>query len=122
MKKVFSITITILLLLVSFQQALIIVHFKLNQKAIEKEFCVNKAKPELQCHGKCHLKKELQETEKNTDLELRSISKKIDIALIANIEFAVSVPKAIHSKKVNLYKESGQLEPCLEIFVPPPIL
>ncbi|WP_343587825.1 hypothetical protein [Flavobacterium sp.] len=122
MKKVFSITMTILFLLVSFQQALIVVHFKLNQKAIEKEFCVNKAKPELQCHGKCHLKKELQETEKNSDLELRSISKKIDIALNTNIQFQVSLIKIITSKKVPIYKELDLLEPCLEIFVPPPIL
>ncbi|UPZ14320.1 hypothetical protein [Flavobacterium humidisoli] len=122
MKKVFSITMTILFLLVSFQQALIVVHFKLNQVAIEKEFCVNKAKPELQCHGKCHLKKELQESEKNTDLELRSISKKIDIALNTTIEFQVPLLKTITSKKVSIYKESDRLEPCLEIFVPPPIL
>ncbi|MCV2485161.1 hypothetical protein OD917_09520 [Flavobacterium sp. SH_e] len=122
MKKVFSITMTILFLLVSFQQALIVVHFKLNQNAIEKEFCVNKAKPELQCHGKCHLKKELQENEKNSDLELRSIGKKIDIALISNIEFAVFISKEINSNKTSIYKESVLLEPCLEIFVPPPIL
>ncbi|MFC0780777.1 hypothetical protein [Flavobacterium sp. HJSW_4] len=122
MKKVFSITMTILFLLVSFQQALIVVHFKLNQNAIEKEFCVNKAKPELQCHGKCHLKKELQESQKNTDLELRSISKKIDIALNTNIEFQVPLLKTITSKKVPIYKELDRLEPCLEIFVPPPIL
>ncbi len=122
MKKVFSIAMTILFLLVSFQQALIVVHFKLNQNAIEKEFCVNKAKPELQCHGKCHLKKELQENEKNSDLELRSIGKKIDIALISNIEFAVFISKEINSNKTSIYKESSLLEPCLEIFVPPPIL
>ena len=122
MNKVFSITMTILFLLVSFQQALIIVHFKLNQDAIEKEFCVNKAKPELQCHGKCHLKKELRETEKNTDLELRSISKKIDIALNTNIEFQVPLLKTITFKKVPIYRQLDRLEPCLEIFVPPPIL
>ncbi|WP_338839102.1 hypothetical protein [Flavobacterium ginsenosidimutans] len=122
MKKVFSIAMTILFLLVSFQQALIVVHFKLNQNAIEKEFCENKAKPELQCHGKCHLKKELQENEKNSDLELRSIGKKIDMALISNIEFAVFISKEINSNRASIYKESGLLEPCLEIFVPPPIL
>ena len=121
MKKVFSITMIILLLLVSFQQALIIVHFKLNQKNIEKEFCVNKAKPELQCHGKCHLKKELEKSDNNSDLELNSISKNIDIILTAEIEFALNIIKEINSKKVLIYKETGQTEPCLEIFVPPPI-
>lgn len=120
MKKFFSITMTILFLLVSFQQALIIVHFKLNQQNIEKEFCVNKAKPQLQCHGKCHLKKELEKSD-NTDLELTSISKKIDMVLISDFQFIIPIIKAIKSGKIAIYKEFGLLEPYLEIFVPPPI-
>lgn len=30
-----------------------------NYKYISKELCENKAKPELECNGKCHLKAEL---------------------------------------------------------------
>ncbi|OXB10231.1 hypothetical protein B0A81_04280 [Flavobacterium plurextorum] len=120
MRKVFSITMTMLFLLVSFQQALIIVHFKLNQQSIEQEFCVNKAQPKLQCHGKCHLKKELEKSDA-TDLELTSIGKKIDMVQIWNIEFKVPILKLIKSSKTTIYKELGLLEPCLEIFVPPPI-
>lgn len=112
---------TMLFLLVAFQQALIIVNFKLNQKEIEKEFCINKDKPERQCHGKCHLKKELQKTD-NTDLELTGISKKIDIILITNYDFTVSFPETILYDKVSIYKEFRLVEPYLEIFVPPPIL
>ncbi len=112
---------TILLLLVSFQQALLIVHFKLNQENIEQEFCVNKAKPELQCHGKCHLKKELEKSDNNSDLELASISKNIDIILISEMEFTFHIIKELNSKKVLIYRETGQIEPILEIFVPPPI-
>ncbi|WP_417940900.1 hypothetical protein [Flavobacterium sp. RS13.1] len=120
MRKVFSITMTMLLLLVSIQQALIMVHFKLNQKNIEQEFCVNRARPELQCHGKCHLKKELEKSD-STDLELTSIGKKIDMTWISNIEFKVPFLTAINSNKVLFYKEFWKVEPCLEIFVPPPI-
>ena len=29
--------------------------------------CVNKDKPKMHCNGKCHLKKEIKETEKNSD-------------------------------------------------------
>ncbi len=112
---------TMLFLLVSFQQTLLIVHFKLNQKEIEKEFCVNKAKPQLQCHGKCHLKKDLEKSEKN-DLELTNIGKKIEIALISTVEFNVPICKTIKPNKVSIYKKNGLLEPHLEIIVPPPIL
>ncbi|AXB57604.1 hypothetical protein [Flavobacterium fluviale] len=121
MKKVFSFTMTMLFLLVSFQQALIIVHFKLNQNIIEKEFCVNKTKPELQCHGKCHLKKELEKSD-NTDLELTSIGKKIDIYLTSNFEFEIPIVKNIKVAKAVIYREFELIEPYLEIFVPPPIL
>lgn len=112
---------TILFLLVSFQQALIVVYFKLNQQDIEKEFCENKARPELQCHGKCHLKKELEKSEKN-DLELNSIFKKIDMLQNQNFELPVRILKIINTNKGTIYKEFGHFEPCLEIFVPPPIL
>lgn len=120
MRKVFSITMTLLFLLVSFQQALIIVHFKLNQQNIEQEFCVNKAKPELQCRGKCHLKKELEKSEKN-DLEQSSIFKKIDMLPNQDFEFPIDILKMINNK-VLIYKECNHFEPYLEIFVPPPIL
>ena len=120
MKKVFSFTMTMLFLLVSFQQGLIIVHFKLNQKNIEQEFCVNKAKPEMQCHGKCHLKKKKKKSDP-VDLELTSIGKKIDIALLSNFDFTIRVVKVMNSNKVLIYKELELLEPYLEIFVPPPI-
>lgn len=112
---------TMLFLLVAFQQALIIVHFKLNQQKIEQEFCINKDKPEMQCHGKCHLKKELQKTD-NPDLELTSIYKKIDIVLTSNYELTVAVLKTITSNKVSIYKKFKLLEPYLEIFIPPPIM
>lgn len=120
-KKAISILMTILLLLITSQQAALIVLFKLNQQAIEQQFCINKDKPELQCHGKCHLKKELEKSV-TTDLELNDIGKKIEIALISNYEFPFYIQKIITIYKVLIYKECEWLEPCLEIFVPPPIL
>lgn len=39
--------------------------FKLNQAEIEQLYCVNKAKPQKKCHGKCHLNKQLKETNEN---------------------------------------------------------
>ena len=34
--------------------------YELNKGHITELFCVNKDKPELKCHGKCHLKKQVQ--------------------------------------------------------------
>lgn len=34
-----------------------------NKDYVAKELCVNKAKPQLKCNGKCHLAKQLQKLE-----------------------------------------------------------
>lgn len=38
-------------------------YFKIYQDEIIAEHCVNKDKPELECNGHCHLKKELEKTD-----------------------------------------------------------
>ena len=41
------------------------VNYQLNQAEITRKFCENKAKPKLQCNGKCHSATQLVETEKD---------------------------------------------------------
>lgn len=36
-------------------QSMVVIHFYANQEYIEINYCVNLDKPELNCHGKCHL-------------------------------------------------------------------
>ena len=36
------------------------VEYVLNQDYIAEFLCVNKDKPELKCHGKCHLAKQIE--------------------------------------------------------------
>lgn len=46
-------------------------YYIVNQEQIETLYCINKDKPELACHGKCHLNKvlnsinDLKKTDKN---------------------------------------------------------
>jgi len=61
MKQAIVIFIAAIILVSSMSNALLVVQFKLNQANIERLYCVNKAKPQKQCHGKCHLKKQLVE-------------------------------------------------------------
>ncbi len=35
-------------------------YWKINQKAITEKYCENKARPELECNGQCHLKKQIK--------------------------------------------------------------
>lgn len=120
MNKLFSVLMLSLFLLIISQQALIIVHFKVNQKAIEEQFCINKNSPKLECHGKCHLNIELQKTDK-TGLESKIIFKKIDLIFTPSVEFAAKTIKNRRNKKTLIYKETNLLEPYLKIVVPPPL-
>ena len=43
----------------------IYVSFKINQDFIAAELCENKEKPEMKCHGKCYLAKQIQRVDNN---------------------------------------------------------
>lgn len=49
------------------KRAIIIIHWSLNQAQIAATSCENKAKPSLNCNGKCHLKKALIQDDDKTN-------------------------------------------------------
>jgi len=46
-----------------------VISYYINYDYIVEELCENKAKPVLQCNGKCHLAKELKKTNDGLDTE-----------------------------------------------------
>ena len=63
MKSSVTILLSILIFGASFQNSLFMIDYKINQDFYEIH-CVNKEKPEMECHGKCQMKKE---SEKSTN-------------------------------------------------------
>ncbi len=62
--KLIAGSILILLVMVqTFTSWLIVAEYTINQEYIAKNLCVNKAKPQLQCKGKCQLMKKLAQEE-----------------------------------------------------------
>ena len=51
---------TVLILLQSFSQELLVVNYQVNKTRITRLFCVNKARPRLHCNGKCYLAQQLR--------------------------------------------------------------
>jgi len=102
------------------QRAVVMVHFKLNQKVIAKQFCVNQDKPELKCDGKCYLHKELQKTE-HSDSEKIISTKNFDLVLNPNFEYNIEIKTITKKKELVIYQETQHKAPYLEILVPPPI-
>lgn len=48
----------------TFTRVVIVFGFYVNQEEIAAALCVNKDKPAMQCHGQCHLAKQLQQQDK----------------------------------------------------------
>lgn len=63
MYRLFAYLLCSLLLLQNLEQELLVVNYELNQARITARYCVNKARPQLKCNGKCHLAKQLRQAE-----------------------------------------------------------
>lgn len=60
-----TLLLAVVILGISFQNAVIQVSFDINQDYIASALCVNKTKPELNCKGKCYLNKQLSQSERD---------------------------------------------------------
>jgi len=52
----------------------IISYYSLNTNSIVQKYCINKAKPELKCNGKCYLKKQLKFSTNNNHDKVKNLN------------------------------------------------
>ena len=71
-KLIFSILFSILILYNSLRVSITYIYYNVDTVGFIEALCENKDKPELQCNGKCHLKKitKTNSEEKNQPIEL----------------------------------------------------
>jgi hypothetical protein len=92
----------LLALIMLLKPVLPVVDYVVNYEYITKVLCINKAKPKLQCNGKCHLMKELAKASEN-ETPISSNKK------IASHEFEVLFFEEIKSFKItSIYFEEKQ--------------
>ena len=114
MKLVSQIVFGFSLLLFSFQQVnsfYQFVHYKLNQEEITLEFCINKDKPEMQCDGKCHLAKKLEQgptysvevNTKNKQLPFPQEKLRLQEEILFLSDLDIFIPKLFYKKVQPLY-------------------
>ncbi|WP_324671585.1 hypothetical protein [Hymenobacter sp. GOD-10R] len=60
MTRAFAWFLSTLILLQTFSQELMVLDYQVHKERITELFCVNKARPQLHCNGKCHLAKQLR--------------------------------------------------------------
>ena len=65
MRKLYAISFVFLYLLAMLRPLEPFVEYYLNQDYIANFLCVNRNKPEMKCHGKCYLAKQLEKQKKS---------------------------------------------------------
>jgi hypothetical protein len=65
MKKGITFLVLIMYLMAMLKAVTPFISYTLNKAYIIKEYCINKAKPELKCDGKCYLKKQIERENAN---------------------------------------------------------
>ena len=86
MKTIFAVLLLIILEFPLGMKFGLIVYFKLNQESIALNYCENKDKPEMECNGQCHLKKEFKKIEQ---IEEKSSDTEFPIQKIVESEIPV---------------------------------
>jgi hypothetical protein len=79
------------ILVQSLSQAVLVLHYGLNKDYIIEQFCVNKAKPEMKCNGKCHLNKTLKENT-NDERQVPKFLKEFSQTLLFAYQYNFSCP------------------------------
>lgn len=104
MKPLTAILLSIILFGASFQNSLFIIDYAVNRDFYEIH-CINKANPEMDCHGKCQVQ---QESEKNTNpFHLVKYSFEFNILPSAPVpDFTCKQDSAIFHSKDFGFKES----------------
>ncbi len=87
-----------LLFAVLFQSSIksgIVAYYELNKEYIATTLCENRAKPKMQCNGKCYLSKKIQAQEKQ-DQELPSLLKGIEEVTLFYQNIQISFCKTVY--------------------------
>ncbi|WP_235973048.1 hypothetical protein [Flavobacterium undicola] len=121
MKSLFSIVLSILLLLPSFGSFFVYTSFKLNQDEIAKTICVQRKLVNNSCNGRCELQKSLKKYDDNEKKMQNNLDNKVDLVFIQNTVFADFKTIAVTPiEKPNFYiLEKKTVSVSLSSFRPP---
>jgi hypothetical protein len=101
--------------------------FKLDQKRIAEEKCINKSRPMLNCNGQCYLAKqlrkiELEETKKSSTNKDNPYLQKVDVQYLESTKIAIisEVNLTDNNPSVHFYYSLDELSSLKQsVFHPP---
>ncbi len=119
MKLVFSAILSFIVFVAGFQNSLLMIDYQINRDFYEIH-CINKAKPEMDCHGKCQIKKE---SEKPANL-LNQVKYSFEFNILpsqpVDFDSAVSITVLPEKSKTGFTKNNFVMFGFREILPHPP--
>lgn len=100
LKSLFTIVLSIILLLPSFGSFFVYTSFKLNQDEIVKTICVQRKMVNNTCNGRCELDKSIKKYNDNEKRMQNNLDNKVDLVFIQNTVIADNF-KLIEFNSVN---------------------
>ena len=113
MKKI----IIIVILAIFLKPILPVVDYVINYEYISKVLCENKAKPQLKCNGKCHLKKSMTSTDTQSEISQYSI---LDLIPINLSHYSTSNDIIYVIRKEKIYSTNKLRHNLFQIFIDHP--
>ncbi|MFD2720480.1 hypothetical protein ACFST9_17295 [Hymenobacter monticola] len=93
MTRFLAFFLTALMLLQTLGQEVLVLDYQLNKAKITAQFCVNKARPQLHCNGKCHLAKQLCKTEGSDKKAPTEAQAKVKYEVLPMAGFELAAPQ-----------------------------
>ena len=93
MTRLLALFLVALLMLQTLGQELLVVSYELNKAQITAQYCVNKARPQLHCNGKCHLAKQLRKADATEKKAPAGATAKVKFEVLPTAAFALVVPR-----------------------------
>lgn len=117
MKLIFSIILSSIIFTAGFQSSLLLVDYQLNRTFYEI-YCINKSKPNTDCHGKCQIKKESEKS--SNPFNLVKYSFEFNILPSKPFEFNIKTQEYLLFQKVNFSDKSYILSKGFSNILPHP--
>ena len=104
-----------------------VLEYAVNYDYIVENLCVNKAKPEMKCNGKCHLMKQLakdSESENNDSKDKKSLtSSEFEVLFFEKgFELKITEPFFFREKKINASYNNNYVYHNVVLFFHPPLV
>lgn len=123
MQKLFAILLICSLGFHSLAKLGIVAWYEINKDYVADVLCINKDKPELNCKGKCYLKKQLNKTdEQQNSQDGKVVDTKIEIAeyVPASIKYDVQEYYTVSNQSFSAhYQDDSSQDFTRDIFHPP---